>query len=359
MFSIKIKNSKLFYIDQTRLPVKEVWRECKGLYDGYAAIKRLQVRGAPLIGVFAAYCIAVYAKGLKADKTFFNALDKAIIYLKSCRPTAVNLCWALNRIKTVINSNKSLGIDEVKRAIFIEASLIYKEDIELCEKMAENGVKLINKGDRILTHCNAGFLATAGEGTALSVIYKAKKIYKDIKVYVDETRPLLQGARLTTWELTKRKIDCTLICDNMAAYLMQQRKIDKIFVGADRIAANGDVANKIGTYSVAISANYHKIPFYAVAPFSTFDLSLSSGKQIPIEQRDSSEVRTILGKINIAPKNVKVFNPAFDVTPHELVSAIVTDKGIIYPPYGLNIKRFINGVQRAVGRAQISVRKKK
>jgi len=340
---MKFKNSKLFFLDQTKLPQREVWKECRNVYEGFLAIKELQVRGAPLIGVFAAYCIAVYAKNLNLEKDkFIKKLGKSIEELKLSRPTAVNLAWALDELKGVLLENSNKSINEIRKALLDEAQRIYKQDIELCDKMADFGIKLIKSGDSILTHCNAGFLATAGEGTALSLIYKAQKIYKNIKVYADETRPLLQGARLTAWELSKRKINCTLICDNMAAYLMQKGKIDKIFVGADRIAANGDVANKIGTYSVAVAANYHKVPFYVVAPFSTFDLSLSNGGQIPIEERAAYEVRTILGKIEIAPKNIKVFNPAFDVTPSRLIAAIVSDRGIIYPPYGKNIKKLLN-----------------
>jgi methylthioribose-1-phosphate isomerase len=340
MFSIKFKNSKLFFLDQTKLPQKEVWKECKNIRDGFLAIKELQVRGAPLIGVFAAYCVAVYAKNLNLGKErFLGELKKSITELKSCRPTAVNLRWALEELEKIIFKNSGESINVIRKALLDKAQKIYKQDIELCEKMANFGVKLIKSGDSLLTHCNAGFLATAGEGTALSLIYKAQKIYKNIKVYADETRPLLQGARLTAWELTKRKINCTLICDNMAAYLMQKGKIDKIFVGADRISANGDVANKIGTYSVAVCANYHKVPFYVVAPFSTFDLSLPNGGLIPIEERPSCEVKTVLGKIDIAPKNVKVFNPAFDVTPNSLITAIVSDRGIIYPPFKQNISK--------------------
>ncbi|MFA5007976.1 MAG: S-methyl-5-thioribose-1-phosphate isomerase [Candidatus Omnitrophota bacterium] len=343
MFSIKFKNSKLFYLDQTKLPQKEVWKECKNVHDGFLAIKELQVRGAPLIGVFAAYCIAVYAKNLNFGKErFLKELKRAITGLKLCRPTAVNLAWALEELESVILKNTGKSINAIKDALLKEAQKIYKQDIELCGEMASYGIKLIKSGDSILTHCNAGFLATAGEGTALSLIYKAQKIYKNIKVYADETRPLLQGARLTAWELSKRKINCTLICDNMAAFLMQKGKIDKIFVGADRIAANGDVANKIGTYGVAVAANYHKVPFYVVAPFSTFDLSLSSGKQIPIEERAPGEVRTVLGKIDIAPKNIKVFNPAFDITPSKLITAIVSDRGVIYPPFDKNIKNLFS-----------------
>lgn len=341
MNAIRFNRNRLFYLDQTELPLREVWKDCRSLEDGYTAIRRLEVRGAPLIGVFAAYCIAISVQKIPDKKNFTKQTYKAIKYLKSSRPTAVNLSWALERLEKIILKNKKYPPARIKKALLEEAENIHCEDIALCEHMATYGASLIKKGDRILTHCNAGFLATSGEGTALAAIYKAHKLYKDIYVYVDETRPLLQGARLTAWELTKRKIRCTLICDNMAAYLMQKGQIDKVFVGADRIAANGDIANKIGTYSVAIAANYHKIPFYVVAPFSTFDLSLSDGKQIPIEEREPFEVKTILGKINIAPKGIKVFNPAFDVTPNHLITAIITDKGIVYPPYRANIKKLL------------------
>lgn len=342
MQSIKFKDSKLFYIDQTQLPLKEVWRQCRSLKQGYAAIKKLSVRGAPLIGVFAAYCIAVSLKSFPLEKkAFFRELKKAIEYLKSCRPTAVNLGWALERIRQVSLANREKSLSQIKKAIILEAKSIHKEDILLCESMAKHGLKLINKGDRILTHCNTGFLATSGEGTALAAIYKAAKTYKNIKVYADETRPLLQGSRLTAWELMKKKIPSFVICDNTAASLMSNNGIDKIFVGADRIAANGDVANKIGTYNLAVVAKYHKIPFYVVAPFSSFDLSLSSGKQIPIEQRKPDEVKKILNKVDIAPKEVQAYNPAFDVTPNKLVTAIVSDRGIIYPPFKENIRKVL------------------
>jgi len=222
-----------------------------------------------------------------------------------------------------------------------EARTIHKEDIQLCKRMGEYGLKLVKKGDNILTHCNTGFLATSGEGTALSVVFSAHKKYKNIHVYADESRPLLQGARLTAWELMKKKVPYTVICDDMSAYLMQQGKIDVIFVGADRIAANGDTANKIGTYNLAVNAFYHKVPFYVVAPFSTFDLGISSGKDIPIEERNHDEVRIVFGKAQITPKNAHVYNPAFDVTPAKLITAIVTDRGIIRPPYRNNIRKVI------------------
>ncbi|NQT28656.1 MAG: S-methyl-5-thioribose-1-phosphate isomerase [Candidatus Omnitrophica bacterium] len=340
MRAIRFKNKQLFYIDQTKLPIKEVWRECKSLDSGYKAIKELQVRGAPLIGVFAAYCLYVYFKNKSpTKKKFLSEFQKACNRLKSCRPTAVNLAWALERLERAVLINKNKSVSQIKEIILKEAQMINLEDILLCERMADFGVKLIKKGDRILTHCNAGFLATSGDGTAIAVIYKAHSLYQDIEVYADETRPLLQGSRLSAWELTKRGVPTTVICDNMAAILMSQGKIDKIFVGADRIAANGDAANKIGTYGLAILANYHKIPFYVVAPFSTFDLKLKSGKSIPIEERNKDEVRKILNKAYAAPKKAKVYNPAFDVTPNKLITAIVSDRGVIKPDFKKNIKK--------------------
>ncbi len=342
MRAIKFKNKQLFYIDQTKLPLKELWRKCKGLNSGYKAIKELQVRGAPLIGVFAAYCIYVHFKNKSlTKKKFLSDFGKACKRLKSCRPTAVNLAWALERLEKAVLGNKNKSVSQLKEIILKEAQAINLEDVLLCERMANQGVELIRGGDRILTHCNAGFLATSGDGTALAVIYKAHELYGDIRVYADETRPLLQGSRLSAWELTKRGVPTTVICDNMAAILMEQGKIDKIFVGADRIAANGDTANKIGTFGLAILAKYHKIPFYVVAPFSTFDLSLASGKLIPIEERNKDEIRKLVNKIEIAPRKAKVYNPAFDVTPNKLITAIVSDKGVIKPPFGKNIRKTI------------------
>lgn len=342
MVAIKFENNRLFYIDQTQLPLKEVWRECENLEEGFLAVKKLRVRGAPLIGVFSAYCVCVHLKNLSSIKELFlKQFEESISYLKSCRPTAVNLSWALRRLEQSVLANKGKSLIQIKTAVLKEAKDIHKQDVMLCRKMADHGVKLIKNGDSILTHCNTGFLATSGEGTALAVIYKAKKVGKDIKVYSDETRPLLQGSRLTAWELGKKKIPFAVICDNMAAFLMQKKKIDKIFVGADRIAANGDVANKIGTYSLAVLANYHKIPFYVVAPFSTFDLKLKDGKFIPIEERHMEEVRMVMNKVYIAPKEAEAYNPAFDVTLSTLITAIVTDKGIIYPPFKKNIAKVI------------------
>ncbi len=343
MRSIKFKNKRLFYLDQTKLPLKEVWKECKGLNSGYKAIKELQVRGAPLIGVFAAYCLYLHFKNKALDKKkFLEEFKRASKQLKSCRPTAVNLAWALQRLEEVVIKNKEKSVTEIKRVILKETELIHKEDIGLCRKIGECGVSLISKGDSILTHCNAGLLATSGEGTALAVVYKAYELYKNIKVYADETRPLLQGSRLSAWELIKKKVPVKVICDNTAATLMKQGKINKVFVGADRIVANGDTANKIGTYSVAVLARYHKIPFYVVAPFSSFDLKLKTGSFIPIEERSKDEVRKVLNKTYIAPPAADVCNPAFDVTPNKLITAIISDKGIIYPPFTKNITHFLS-----------------
>ncbi len=342
MRALKFKDNRLFYLDQAQLPLKEIWRECKSLEVGFDAIKKLKVRGAPLIGVFAAYCVCIHLHNLSQEKTkFLKEIKHCLKYLKFCRPTAVNLSWALSRLEKIIYANQKQSLSEIKKEILNEAKKIHREDIYLCNKMADYGVELISKGDRILTHCNAGFLATSGEGTALAVIFKAKKVYQNIKVYMGETRPLLQGARLTAWEMLKKKIPAVLICDNMAAHFMQQGCIDKIFVGADRIAANGDAANKIGTYSLAVLAKYHKIPFYIVAPFSTFDLGLSTGKLIPIEQRDPEEVSRVMNTLQIAHHRVKSANPAFDVTPNKLITAIVSDKGIILPPFKKNIAKVI------------------
>ena len=343
MRSIKFTpQNKLFYLNQKELPLKESWLKCCGLQDGYRAIKELRVRGAPLIGVFAAYCIWVSLKNLPSSKkSFLKQFKKSLNYLKSCRPTAVNLAWALDRLDKVVLKHQAKSLDVLKQVILKEAKAIHAEDVDLCRKMGQFGSKLVKKGERILTHCNAGILATSGEGTALSVIFKAQALGKKIRVYADETRPLLQGSRLTAWELQKKKVPFSVICDNMAAGLMEKGLISKVFLGADRIAANGDAANKIGTYSVAVLAKYHKVPFYVVAPFSTFDLKLKSGKYIPIEQRPKDEVRKVLGKIYIAPKSADAYNPAFDVTPHKLITAIVSDKGIIYPPFTKNIKKVL------------------
>ncbi|MBU4377117.1 MAG: S-methyl-5-thioribose-1-phosphate isomerase [Candidatus Omnitrophica bacterium] len=329
MQTIAWKNKKAVIIDQTKLPHKLAYLNIRDARTMWWAIKKLKIRGAPAIGVAGAFGVVLGTQNMRADKygVFKRRLDEIIKYLVSCRPTAVNLAWALERMRRCAEKNKSDSVTKIKSTLLKEAVKIMEEDKICCRKMARHGAKFIKNGDSILTHCNAGGLATVDYGTALGVLFEAKKQGKKIKVFVDETRPLLQGARLTAWELLKAGIDTTLICDNMAASLMAKGKIDKIFVGADRIAQNGDVANKIGTYNLAVLAKYHKIPFYVVAPVSTIDLKLSSGKHIPIEERDEDEVRTVMTK-RIAPKNVKAYNPAFDVTPARLITAIITESGV-------------------------------
>jgi len=328
--TINWKNNKIRYIDQTLLPHKVKFVNCSDISKLWRAIKRLEIRGAPAIGLAGALGVALIAVRSKAKTSpgLVKEVGKCVKYLVSSRPTAVNLFWALTRMDSLAKSNSSLPAPDLKRLLIKEALEIIAEDKASCRAMARHGAKLVRKGDTILTHCNAGGLATADYGTALGVLFEAHKQGKRIKVYADETRPLLQGARLTAWELLNEGIDTTLICDNMAASLMAKGKIDKIFVGADRIASNGDAANKIGTYSLAVLAKYHKVPFYVVAPLSTFDFKLKTGKDIPIEERSGDEVRSVMGK-RIAPRNVKVYNPAFDVTPNRLITGIVTENGII------------------------------
>jgi len=328
------KNGKARFVDQTLLPHKLKYVSTDDIHRLWQAVKRLEIRGAPAIGIAGALGVVIGIKDSKAktfDK-FYDELQKASEYLGSSRPTAVNLFWALERMEGVACANSSKPVIQIKSILLKEALKIIDEDKKSCRRMARFGSKLVKNGSRVLTHCNAGGLATADYGTALGVLFEAHRQGKRIKAFVDETRPLLQGSRLTAWELTRAGIDTTLICDNMAASLMAKGEIDMIFVGADRIAANGDAANKIGTYSLAVLAKHHKIPFYVVAPLSTFDLKIKSGKHIPIEERDGDEVRKVLGKL-IAPKNVKVYNPAFDVTPNEFITAIVTEKGILKRPY--------------------------
>jgi methylthioribose-1-phosphate isomerase len=333
-------NGKIRYIDQTKLPQKLEFVSCSDLPRLWKAIKRLEIRGAPAIGIAGALGAALGARKSKAkDRASFLKEFKAITeYLGSSRPTAVNLFWALDRMCGVVRSDPAASVPELKEMLLKDALKVIAEDKKSCRRMAKYGAALIKKGETMLTHCNAGGLATADYGTALGVLFEAKKQGKKIKVYADETRPLLQGARLTAWELLHEGIDTTLICDNMAASLMGKGKIDKIFVGADRIASNGDAANKIGTYSLAVLAKHHKVPFYVVAPKSTFDFNIKTGREIPIEERDGDEVRTVFGQV-IAPRNVKVYNPAFDVTPNELITGIVTEYGIFKKPYTKTLRR--------------------
>ena len=341
--TIEWKNNKIKIIDQTRLPVKLEYIYIDNLKALWQAIKRMKIRGAPALGAAAGLGAYLGIRDYKAKDSsqFARRLDAVTKYIASSRPTARNLFWALERVGRVAVINKDKPLFYIKRLILAEAGKILEEDRAACRKIGYYGAKFIQNNDTILTVCNAGILATIDYGTALGVIYRAREEGKALKVFACETRPILQGARLTTWELDKKGIDVTLICDSMAAILMKQAKVKKVIVGADRITANGDVANKIGTYSLSVLAKHHQIPFYVAAPSSTFDLSLRHGGQIPIEERDSREVTELFFKKPIARRLIKVFNPAFDVTPHSLITAIITEKGIIKAPYQKNIRRII------------------
>ncbi|HCX89630.1 MAG TPA: S-methyl-5-thioribose-1-phosphate isomerase [Deltaproteobacteria bacterium] len=342
--TIEWKGDAVLLIDQTRLPNEEVYIECRDHISIAKAIKDLKVRGAPAIGVTAAMGVALGAKGIETDdrKEFIAELKGICDVLSKTRPTAVNLFWAIDRMMTVARSYKGVDMDGLKELLEEEALAIYEDDICINHQIGVHGKVFIKDNDTILTHCNAGALATAGFGTALGVIRAAWEKNKNIRVFADETRPFLQGARLTAWELVKDKIPVTLITDNMAGYFMKKKMIDLVIVGADRIAANGDVANKIGTYTVAVLAKEHGIPFYVAAPLSTLDLTLKSGEEIPIEERDEREV-TQIGGVTIAPKSVKVLNPAFDVTPNTLITAIITEKGIATKPFLDSLKKLKAG----------------
>ncbi len=323
------------FIDQTQLPLNETYIQTDDYLIIAEAIRELKIRGAPLIGVAAAYGVALASCRFvgRTYSSFSQEINRAIEELASTRPTAVNLFWALDRMKKIINESGS--VDQIRKTLIKEAINIHREDEEMCRRIGENGNALIPANANILTHCNTGALATGGAGTAQSIITTAHEQGKVHKVYVDETRPLLQGARLTTWELMKVGIDVILITDSMAAFLMQQKRIDLVVVGADRIAANGDVANKIGTYSVAIAAKHHGIPFYVAAPTSTIDPAISCGDKIHVEERNGIEITEGFGK-RTAPLGVNVYSPAFDITPASLVNAIITDRGIFYPPFNFN-----------------------
>jgi len=338
---IRWKGNHLEILDQTRLPGCQVYVACRRVSDVWWAIKKLKARGAPLIGITAAYGFLLGMQGKIKARPHTDLSREAghlCAYLASSRPTAVNLVWALGLMRDVFSRTASGSSARRIKALRAEAVRIHQEDIELCLRMAGHGAGLVRSGDSLLTVCNAGGLATSGYGTALGVIYRSCEQGKRIKVYACETRPLLQGARLTTWELMRNKVDTTLICDNMAARLMQQGRIKAVFVGADRVAANGDLANKIGTYMLAVCAAHHRVPFYAVAPFSTFDLSLTLGSDIPIEERDPEEVTTLYFKRPMAARGVRVYNPAFDMVPARLVTGIVTERGILRAPFRKNIR---------------------
>ena len=331
-------------LDQTKLPSEVCFMDCKTPEQVWDAIKRLVVRGAPAIGVAAAYGMVVVALNISNDRDFDAELKKGAEYLDSSRPTAVNLKWALREMLEFYTQNcTNLDRSQSKAKLLEKAKSIHEEDTELCLSIGKYAAELICKCKSVLTHCNAGALATAGIGTATAGMYVANAQGHKFSVYCDETRPLLQGSRLTAWELTQAHIDAKVITDSMAGWVMKQGMLDMIITGADRIAANGDAANKIGTYSLAILAKYHNIPFYVAAPYSTFDLSIKTGADIPIEERSSEEIIRGFGKLT-APEDISTYSPAFDVTPADLIAGIITDRGII-SPVNADCVRNLLGVQ--------------
>ncbi|TNE69958.1 S-methyl-5-thioribose-1-phosphate isomerase [bacterium] len=339
MQSLEWRGDHLRILDQTFLPSRTVFSDLRDVGRVWDAIKKLRVRGAPAIGIAASYGFYMGLKDVADENfsSFWIEVQRIAEYLGSSRPTAVNLFWALDRIKNSIYAIKDKPIPEIKEHVLKIAKTIHDEDRRVCKQIGLNGQTLIGKKAKILTHCNTGSLATSEFGTALSMIYHAHIGGKNIHVWVDETRPLLQGARLTAWELTQAEIPMALITDSMAGFLMKQGKVDLIVVGTDRVAANGDMANKIGTYSLAVLAKAHNIPFYVAAPLSSMDMSISSGDEIPIEERDGKEIYEIGGS-KIAPDRIPTYNPAFDVTPAELITAYITEKGIIKPDFATNLK---------------------
>ncbi|HEX2037627.1 MAG TPA: S-methyl-5-thioribose-1-phosphate isomerase [Chloroflexota bacterium] len=340
------QSPEVWLIDQTRLPLEEVVVRCRSHEAVAEAIRSMRVRGAPAIGVAAAMGVALAAWHAASEPAAFAAeVEAACTALEATRPTAVNLFWAVERMRRQLRARAARPVNEIKAALVDEARRIAAEDVQTCRRLGEHGAVLFGDGDGVLTHCNAGALACVDFGTALSPLRLAHEQGRRLHVFVDETRPFLQGARLTAWELVRLGIDCTLITDNMAAYFMGQGRVQKVIVGADRVAANGDVANKIGTYGVAILARAHGIPFYVAAPTSSIDLAIASGEGIPIEERDPAEVTHIQGR-PVAPPGVRAAHPAFDVTPHRYVTAFITEHGIVHPPYDVSLKAAVQGASR-------------
>lgn len=338
--TIEWKGSFVKILDQRRLPREVRYLDCRDAKSVAQAIRTMAIRGAPAIGVAAAMGIALAAKKnqTRGPQAFFKSIEQVCREMSETRPTAINLFWAVERMRKILGQVYIQGVEKTKSVLVNEALQIYQEDIEVNRKIGEVGKKLIKNGEGVLTHCNAGALATAGYGTALGVIYAAWDEGKRFHVFSDETRPQLQGARLTAWELVQRKIPVTVITDHMAGWLMKEGKINLVLVGADRIARNGDTANKIGTYSLAVLSKYHRIPFYVAAPISTLDLTLATGGDIPIEERGIREVTHFQG-IPITPEGVKILNPAFDITPRTLIHAIITERGMIRKPFYKNLKK--------------------
>ncbi|SHN35855.1 S-methyl-5-thioribose-1-phosphate isomerase [Gracilibacillus kekensis] len=337
-------NDAIILLDQTKLPNKKEFLQLKTVDDVWDAIYQLKVRGAPAIGIAAAYGIYIVTKNSTASdfEAFYQEFKKAKEKLASSRPTAVNLFWALDRMEARLMKEKEATISEIIRALKNEANLIKKEDQEVCEAIGRHALEVLEPGWGILTHCNAGTIATAKYGTALAPIYLGEEKGYDFKVFADETRPLLQGARLTAWELNEAGVDVTLICDNMASIVMSQKKIQAVLVGCDRVAANGDAANKIGTSGVAILAKHYGIPVYVCAPMSTIDLNTETGNDIEIELRPEEEIKTKWYSESMAPEQVKTYNPAFDVTDHTLITGIITEKGIVSPSYKENLAKLFD-----------------
>lgn len=327
--------NKLRLLDQTRLPIEETYVDLHTLEGVIEAIQSLRVRGAPAIGVSAAYGMVIAAHSISDKETsnYLSQLRKLADQLVAARPTAVNLSWAVESIMEDLGKHTFSSTEEIPLFILNKAKTIHADDTQRCDEMANHGLSVIPEDARILTHCNTGYLATAGIGTALGVVFRAHEQGRIKMVYADETRPLLQGARLTTWECMKMGVPHTLISDNMAGALMRQGMVDLVIVGSDRIASDGSAANKIGTYGVAVLAHHHQIPFYVAAPLSTFDMNLVSGEEIPIEDRHPDEVRKVFGKCLISSPDTPCWNPAFDVTPPHLISGIITEKGLLKPPF--------------------------
>ncbi|MCK9418398.1 MAG: S-methyl-5-thioribose-1-phosphate isomerase [Nitrospirae bacterium] len=331
--TVEWKNGIVRMLDQTKLPLETVYNDCRDYQTVAKGIKELWVRGAPAIGVSAAMGLALGSRQITASsfEEFWPKFEEICAYMAATRPTAVNLFWAIERIKKFVQANKDKDIEALRAMLVEESQRMHDEDIATNKRMGDFGAAFVATDDNIITHCNAGAIATAGYGTAEGVMRSAVAQGKKIHVYVDETRPVLQGARLTAWELMQENIPCTLITDSMAGYFMYRDMIDLAIVGADRIAANGDVANKIGTYSLAVLCKEHGIPFYVAAPLSTIDFTMESGLLIPIEERDPREVTHVFGKVQIAPDGVTVANPAFDVTPARYITAIITEVGAFHP----------------------------
>lgn len=338
--SIEWREDHLRIIDQTYLPKREVYSDIRDIGRVWEAIRTLRVRGAPAIGIAAAYGLYMGIRELPEStfESFWVEVERVAEYLESARPTGVNLKWAIERIKTTIQAHKEKPIPEIKEIVLKTAKTIHAEDKRTCKKIGEEGTELVGGEARILTHCNTGSLATGQYGTALSVIFHAHEAGSKVHVWVDETRPLMQGARLTAWELMKAEIPMNIITDSAAGSLMRRGEVDMVIVGTDRVASNGDTANKIGTYSLAVLARENEIPFYVAVPLSTIDMELESGDDIPIEERDDEEITTFNGS-RVAPEKAETYNPAFDVTPHRYITAFITEKGVIKPPFEENFKK--------------------